>query len=413
MRMLVADDNAAFRQFVATTIGNSLGYEIIQASTGTAALRMALSQPAPDILLLDWVMPEMTGTQVCKLVRASRLPHQPYIAFATARIRAEELITALSAGADDLMTKPIAPDVLIARLSVPKARLPTQSPKRIWAEIVQACERKNGELAVTSGALTARILVCNGRIAWAHLADASDNLFEALSPDGSISPDMAQALLMECRTTGKTISETLVDWGLMDRARLREALRGWIERKLDAICNLPSPSTLFLPGERACAQDILFDLAEVTPSTWSEEDLRNTLPPGSISQSPTLVPGRGWDTAFTPMLDESVGVESLLQKCLMVQGVRGVALINRGTGGCLGRRGEELDPDLVWSMLQCINTAERNASVDEAIVTTTTHFHFASLLANRPELFVYALVDSTENLAAARYGLKKVVKGDQ
>lgn len=410
MRMLVADDNAAFREFVTATVGSALGYEVVQATTGAAALKLALSQPVPDILLLDWVMPEMTGTQVCKLVRASSLPHQPYIAFATSRIRAEEVITALSAGADDLLTKPIPPDVLIARLSVPKARVATQSPKRIWARIADACERGNGELAVTSGPLTAKVLVCDGKIAWAHLADASDNLFDALTPEGGISAETAEALLLECRTTGHTISETLISWGLVDRARLREALRGWIERKLDAICQLPSPQMLFLPVLRTHSRDVLFQLSEVTPSTWDAEDLRITQPPGSISQTPTLIPGRGWDAAFTPIFDETMNAEALLQTCAAVQGVLGVALINRNSGGCLGRHGAELDPDLVWSMLQCINTAERDRRVDESIVTTDSHLHFASLLLNRRDVFVYALVNSTENLAAARYGLKKAIK---
>jgi DNA-binding response OmpR family regulator len=410
MRMLVADDNTAFREFVSSTVSNSLGYEVVHASTGAEALRLALSQPIPDILLLDWVMPELSGTQVCKLVRASSLPTQPYIAFATSRVRTEEIVAALSAGADDLMTKPISPNVLIARLSVPKSRIATQSPKRLRDEIIKACERGSGELAITSGELTAKVLIHEGKIAWAHLADAADNLFDALAPEAGIDPDTAQSIVRECKNTGKSLSETLVSWGLIDRARLRNALREWIERKLEAICKLPSPQALFLPVQRTYSRDVLFDLTEVAPAAWDIENLRDTQPPNTISQTPTLIPSRGWDAAFQSATDETLNVDELLQKCEGVQGVTAVALINRTMGTCLGRRGAEMDSDVVWSMLRCVGAAERTAKVEESIVTTDSHFHFATLLASRPDVFVYALVDSTQNLAAARYGLRKVLR---
>ncbi len=410
MRMLVADDNTAFREFVASTVSGSLGYEVVHASTGAEALRLALSKPVPDILLLDWVMPELSGTQVCKLVRASSLPTQPYIAFATTRVRTEEIVAALSAGADDLMTKPIAASVLIARLSVPKARIASQNPKRIRDELMRACEHGSGELAVTSGELTAKVLVHEGKIAWAHLADAGDNLFDVLATESGIDAETAQSVVRECQTTGKSLGETLISWGLTDRARLRNAMREWIERKLDAICKLPSPRALFLPVQRTYSSDVLFDLSEVAPAAWHIEDYRETQPPTSISQSPTLIPSGGWDASFHPMSDDTLDVEELLSRCEAVQGVTGVALINRTMGTCLGRRGAKLDPDVVWALLRCVGAAERGAKVDEAIVTTEAHFHFATLLGNRPEVLVYALVDSTQNLAAARYGMRKAAR---
>lgn len=409
MRMLVADDNTAFREFVSSTVSSSLGYEIMHAKTGAEALRLALSQPLPNILLLDWVMPELSGTQVCKLVRASSLPTQPYIAFATTRIRTEEIVAALSAGADDLMTKPISPSMLIARLSVPKTRIATQSPTRIRDELLKACERGSGELAVTSGDLTAKVLVHEGKIAWAHLADPSDNLFEALAPETGLDVETAQAVVRECQKTGKSFSETLISWGLVDRARLRNALREWIERKLDAICRLPSPQVLFLPLQRTYSRDVLFDLNEVAPADWGVENFRETQPPSTLSQTPTLIPSNGWNAAFQPAIDESLNADELLSRCDAIEGVQGTALINRTTGTCLGRHGVAMDPDVVWAMLRCVGAAERGVRVEESIVTTDAHFHFATLLSNRPDILVYALVDSTRNLAVARYGLRRVL----
>lgn len=406
MRMLIADDDAAFRQFVRSIVEPVLGYDIVEAETGAAALKLALTPPIPDVLLLDWVMPELTGTQVCKLVRASSLIKQPYIAFATSRVRTEEVLAALSAGADDLLPKPVAPDVLLVRLSVPQHRRPSQNPRRIWNEIVAACKRGSGELAVTSGGLTARVLVHDGKIAWAHLADASDNLFDALDPSGGINSETAQAILDECRTTGASLSDTLIAWGLADRARVREALRGWITRKLTAICALPDASSLFLPGNRVFSGDVLFEATDVAPSGCDDAGV----PPSRPSQTPTVIPSRSWDAAFTSGVDQHLDSETLLSRCAAVQGVLGVAVLNRRTGMSLGRRGVELNPDIVWALINCLNAAERGGTVQEGIVTTNTRFHFATLMPTHPESFVYALVDSTENLAAARFGLRRVLE---
>lgn len=411
MRMLVADDDAAFRGFVTAAVAGKLDYEIVQARTGAEALRLALSEPRPDILLLDWLMPELTGVQVCKLVRASALAVQPYIVFATSRVRTEEALAALSAGGDDLLTKPVPPDVLLTRLSIPLVRTRSHGHRRVWAEIVAACQRGSGELAVTSGALTARVLVHQGKIAWAHLADSSDTLFAALDPAGSISKDMVQAVIRECRDTGSTLSETLVAWGLVERASLREALRGWITRKLEAICQLPNPSVLFLPVARSHSDDVLFELAEVAPEAWSTTANDPAEPAGSPerhSQSPSLVPPREWDAAFAPAIDETLDAPGLLQACQEVEGVLGVALLNRASGACLGKRGVDLSPNVAWALVQCMNANDGAADVEETIIMTRQRFHLATPLGGDSKVFLYALVDSTEHLAAARYGLKRL-----
>jgi hypothetical protein len=316
-------------------------------------------------------------------------------------------LAAPSAGADDLLPKPVAPDVLLVRLSVPLHRRGAQDPRRIWNEIVAACKRGSGELAVTSAGMTARVLVHDGKIAWAHLADASDNLFDALDPSGGINAETARAILDECRTTGASLSDTLVAWGLADRARVREALRGWITRKLAAICALPDASSLFLPGSRVFSGDVLFEATEVAPTGCVESPAPASRRP---SQTPTMIPSRSWDAAFSSGVDPHIDAEGVLSRCSAVQGVLGVAVLNRRTGTSLGRTGAELNPDVVWALINCLNAAERGGTVREGIITTNTHFHFATLMPTSPDSFVYALVDSTENLAAARYGLHKALE---
>lgn len=303
------------------------------------------------------------------------------------------------------------PEVVKAPLAVARPCGSARSPESLWTEIQNACERGSGELAVVSGEITGRILVQEGKIAWAHLADPTDNLFESVAPGGGINAETARAVVRECQLTGSTIGETIVAWGLADKAQVRDGIRRWIERKLEAICRLPAPQSLFLPMHRARSGEFLFDLSEVTPSDWQSEGLRVTELPLQSGRAPAES-RRGWGQTFAPVIDETFDAMGIVQECRSVQGLVGVALINRDTGGCLGMSGVAMDADVAWSMLQCVDAAEREAPVGETIITTAAHLHFAATLEQRPNVLVYAVVDSTENLAAARYGLRKVLKRD-
>lgn len=412
MRILVADDDSVFRRFVKRIVEEKMGDEVTLVEDGKAALRAALSPDPPDVLLLDWLMPEMNGTQVCKIVRAASIPVQPYVLFATARARREEVIECLATGADDLLTKPIAPDLLIARLNVPKLRVRYQLPaaQRVKKALVEGCKEGSGELVVRSGETSARVFVHDGRVAWAHLADGSGGLLEILAPDAGVSSESARAAIEECRRTGGSLSETLVKWGFVDRARLRESIGVWIRKKVDAICRLPEPEVLFLPTKRSYAEDMLFDLDELIGRVESSSHSLSSLPVPAAEQRPTLIPSSGWDGAFFPSREQHPDIELLLKHCQGVDGVLGVAVLDRLSGCCLGKLGAELNADVAWAHIQCINSVLREERVEDSVVSTDRHFHMALVIPARPTAFVYCLLDSSKTaLGIARVALKKAV----
>jgi two-component system response regulator MprA len=112
MRVLVVDDDAGVRQAVGRALAFE-GYDVTQAGDGAEALRL-IGAARPDALVLDVVMPEVGGLDVCRELRATGddLP----ILVLTARHTVADRVAGLDAGADDYLVKPFALEELLARL---------------------------------------------------------------------------------------------------------------------------------------------------------------------------------------------------------------------------------------------------------------------------------------------------------
>ena len=117
MKVLVADDEAVTRLLLESTL-RSWEYEVCAATDGAAALRIIEAGPCPDIALLDWVMPEIDGPEVCRTIRARPQTVPVYVILLTSRGGRQNIIQGLQAGADDYITKPFDHDELRARLAV-------------------------------------------------------------------------------------------------------------------------------------------------------------------------------------------------------------------------------------------------------------------------------------------------------
>jgi CheY-like chemotaxis protein len=408
LSVLVADDDATFRRFVENTLSRRGGYRVTTVPDGAQALARSLAPEPPDVVVLDWLMPNMHGTQVCRAIRAQRSRQQPYIVLATARGRRAEILECMAAGADDLLQKPIAPDLLVARLDLARHRIPElDGGVRLRRELEFAVAEGRGELAIRSGPVTARVFVHDGKVAWAHVADGAAGLLETLAPGKGLDKETARAIVDECRRTGKTLSETLSAWGLVERAQLRDSIRSWLMRKLDSIRHFRDPQFLFLPIRHTYAEDMLFEL----------DDLVAPLPPVRVSgrpvalgRTPSQIPPATWHDAFVTAPEEQEA-DGLLEACATLEGAVGVAVLDRQTGFSLGQRGQGLDPDLAWAHLQCLNAIIRSEGAAESIVTTGHRYHLARPVAARPQLILYVVVDSKKVLLAnARLDLQSIAE---
>lgn len=117
MRLLVADDDPVSRTALARTL-ERWGYEVVVASDGQAAWEILRPDDAPEIAILDWMMPRLEGPEVCRLTRAFSRPVPTYTILLTSRGTTVDIVAGLESGADDYMTKPFETAELKSRIRV-------------------------------------------------------------------------------------------------------------------------------------------------------------------------------------------------------------------------------------------------------------------------------------------------------
>ncbi len=117
MRILIADDSIVSRHLLDATL-RKWGYEVVVACDGLEAWDALQQNDAPKVAILDWVMPGLTGPEVCRRVReqAKERDTYTYILLLTSKSLKEDLIEGMEAGADDYVTKPFDQHELKVRL---------------------------------------------------------------------------------------------------------------------------------------------------------------------------------------------------------------------------------------------------------------------------------------------------------
>lgn len=115
MKILLADDEPALRQLLEETL-TRWGYEVVVARDGNEAYQILLSENAPKLALLDWKMPGIEGTEICRLIRKNEEELYTYIILLTSLQRDEDLVAGMEAGADDYIIKPFKHNELRVRL---------------------------------------------------------------------------------------------------------------------------------------------------------------------------------------------------------------------------------------------------------------------------------------------------------
>jgi two-component system, OmpR family, alkaline phosphatase synthesis response regulator PhoP len=113
-KILLVEDDEDIRELISYNLGKE-GYTVTAVGTGEAAIA-ALKRSTPDLLVLDLMLPGMDGLEVCRMVRGNPATHALPIIMVTAKGEETDVVTGLEMGADDYLTKPFSPKVLIARM---------------------------------------------------------------------------------------------------------------------------------------------------------------------------------------------------------------------------------------------------------------------------------------------------------
>jgi len=125
IKILIVDDERAIRRFLKASL-SAHGYTVLEAASGAEALRF-LTEEHPDLLILDVVLPDMSGIEITRRLREwSEMP----VIILSVRDQESDKIAALDAGADDYLTKPFGVGELLARIRVAlrRAAKPASEP---------------------------------------------------------------------------------------------------------------------------------------------------------------------------------------------------------------------------------------------------------------------------------------------
>ncbi|MCP4657055.1 MAG: EAL domain-containing protein [bacterium] len=165
MKILVVDDQSDVRIFLRETL-RILGHEATICGDAATALEKCRAEAFP-LMVLDWVMPEIDGLELCRRIRALPDGELPVILIFTGKDRPHDLQMVLAAGADDYMPKPLIVEVLQIRLTIAEERAHQRAARREAEEKLRRLEK-----AVETMQLGVSITDTEHRILYTNPADA-------------------------------------------------------------------------------------------------------------------------------------------------------------------------------------------------------------------------------------------------
>jgi len=112
--ILIIEDEAAIREMVNFTLSKA-GFDLREASDAAEAEAL-MAEQLPDLILLDWMLPGMSGIELARRLKRDEYSRQVPIIMLTARSEEDDRVGGLEAGADDYVTKPFSPRELVARI---------------------------------------------------------------------------------------------------------------------------------------------------------------------------------------------------------------------------------------------------------------------------------------------------------
>lgn len=143
MKVMIVDDEATTRAMLEPMI-KEWGYEVEVAAGGGEAWRALRGENRPVLVVLDWVMPGLSGLELCARLKKEKPLSQIYIILLTAKDGQDEIVRGFEAGADDYIAKPVHPALLRSRLAVGRRILEYQHALEALSRELAA---KNQELS--------------------------------------------------------------------------------------------------------------------------------------------------------------------------------------------------------------------------------------------------------------------------
>ena len=146
-KVLVVDDSPIYRKLVEHALAENQ-YEVLFAKSGREAMDL-FSEHQPSLVITDWMMPDLSGIELCEHIRSHPRPTYTYLIILTGITEKKKLVKGLAAGADDYLTKPFHADELLARVGVGRRIVELhrqlEAKNRLLEELLTAGQSMNGQ----------------------------------------------------------------------------------------------------------------------------------------------------------------------------------------------------------------------------------------------------------------------------
>ena len=218
MKVLIAEDDVVSRRVLRSAV-ERLGHECLAAGDGLEAWDVYHNTPDIDVVISDWMMPNVDGLELCRRVRAFERARYTFFIIFTALRGKERLLEGLRAGADEYLTKPLDREQLEARLAI--ASRITALHRYAGGEggnVIVDAEGERNSLPVNQEPATKPLSDKN-------TADfqSAEELWDALVPQGRASEERLQRALEVQQSDPKDFRDILVSLGIISETDLAKA----------------------------------------------------------------------------------------------------------------------------------------------------------------------------------------------
>jgi len=208
-RILIVDDQAQNLQVLAATL-SKLEVKTVAATSGKQVLAVAFNNP-PDLILLDIMMPEVDGYQVCKELKENELTKDIPIIFITAKTQTEDIVQAFEYGAVDYITKPFNHTELLKRVTL-------QLQLKKYRDDIKQKNAELEQLNATKDKLFS-IIAHDLRGPMGNLRNVLDLLVDSNSDISADERERFLVLLRDTTTQTYYLLENLLSWSLSQRGK--------------------------------------------------------------------------------------------------------------------------------------------------------------------------------------------------
>lgn len=288
------------------------------------------------------------------------------------------------------------------------SRTVTLPPRQVVRAVLhEALESKlGGEVVVKSPSISGRIFVVERKVAWTVLTGPGARSFSTvLVEERLVSREDVAQVMAECRKNGGNFCETLVSWGLVERATLRDLLCRHLGGQLDALLSVSEAQALFVPQPRSYSSEMTFVLDELAAAPPSAE-----APQSQPSPTPPVLLEREAMANVKQSLEDALKIDGAFAVCL-ADAKSGMTLGSAGSPGFNIEAAAAGNTEVVRAKMKTMQAVGIKDRIEDILITLGEQYHIIRPLATREGLFLYiALHRSSANLAMARFRLAELEK---